>query len=82
LSYVPEVEPALIERAETAVADLESALCELHHAIIALKLAFVQVYPPDGTPEWFDTWDSGRLGALWDRIEQLDFEKVTSAAAW
>ncbi len=74
-----KLDPALISRAEVAIVDLESALQELQDALEGIHAAFVQLYPPE-TEAWFAAWETGRLGALWDRLERLNIQDVIDAA--
>jgi hypothetical protein len=74
------LDPALISRAEAAIADLETALREVRDAIADVHAAFVQLFPPDGTDAWLAAWEKGRLGALWDRLERLNIQDVIEAA--
>lgn len=67
----PELDPVLIARAEAAIGHLETALQQVHDAIGAIYAAFVQIYPLDESEEWFAAWGTGRLGALLDRIENV-----------
>ena len=81
MSLKPErVDPDLIERAEDIVGDLEAGLKELKCAVVQVRDAFCRAYPPDGTPEWFAAWGEGRLGLLWDRLEDLNVQEVIDAA--
>jgi hypothetical protein len=77
---ISKLDPVMMSQVEMAIDDLEIALLRLQMAITGLHTAFVRIYPPDESEAWYLTWNAGRLGQLWDRLERLNVQEIIEVA--